>query len=74
VKPPRDTSPNDEEETDDMLLEMLSADQSGAENLGNEEGMDCVKDSADVDEYDVYNTLRQEERSRNSMMRFKVRR
>lgn len=68
----------DEGEDDDMLMEMLSADQSGVETTSAMETVDVVESEdstgADEDGYNVYDALREEERSRNSMMRFKVRR
>jgi len=74
----RDTTSVDEGEVDDMLLEMLSADQTGVETTTSmeTEGVVESEDSTGVDEdgYNVYDALREEERSRNSMMRFKVRR
>ena len=73
---------DEEEGPDDMLLEMLSADQSGMDygdasgrGEGGEDGgsgADASANDEDEDKYDVYDALRKEERNRNSMMRFKI--
>ena len=75
---------DEEEEADDMLLEMLAADQSGMDsreaNGNNNSNSGDNKDSAESDsnsaqddgEYNVYDALRKEERSRNSLMRFRI--
>lgn len=65
----------EDEESDAMLLEMLAADQSGVDASAPQVQDDSEDMSGnDDEEYNVYDALRKEERSRNSMMRFKIHR
>ena len=62
-----------EADADDMLQEMLSADQSGVNTtVNNNLNNDTQEDNNEEEELNIYDALREEERTRNKKKRFKI--